>query len=80
MYHAMDLTDLFNYTIIRDMAKRGRPPKEPYERLSNPIVIKVTISEKEEIDAAAKKAPERDRASWLRKLVLKAARRLNGKG
>jgi hypothetical protein len=61
------------------MAKRGRPPKEPEELLSEPIVIKFTVAEKVHIDAAAKKAPFKDRASWLHYVVLKAADRLNGK-
>lgn len=61
------------------MVKRGRPPKDPEELLLRPITIKVTDAEKAHIDAAAKKAPFKDRASWLHSVVLKAADRLIGK-
>lgn len=61
------------------MAKQGRPPKDPEDLLSESIVIKVTVADKARIDAAAKKAPGKDRASWLRTVLLKAADSLNGK-
>lgn len=61
------------------MVKTGRPKKKPEDRRSETIPVAYTASEKAEIEAAAKAAGADSTSSWIRKLLLQAARKMNGK-
>jgi hypothetical protein len=61
------------------MVKTGRPRKSPEEKRSEPIPVVYTAAEKAEIEAAAEVAGADSVSSWIRTVLLKAARRLNGK-
>ncbi len=50
---------------------RGRPPKEPDERKSAELRIRLTEQERAELDAAA----GGNTSTWARELLMKAARR-----
>jgi hypothetical protein len=50
---------------------RGRPPKEPDERKSAELRIRLTEQERKELDGAA----GGNASTWARQLLLKAARK-----
>jgi uncharacterized protein (DUF1778 family) len=73
---------------MQDMAKKrgtwggdregaGRPPAAPEDK-RRPFQVKLTEDERADIDRAAAKS-EKPASTWVRDVVLKAARRLLGK-
>ena len=56
--------------------RRGAPNKSPDDKKTETIPVKVTLSQKAEIEAAAEIAMDKT-STWARKILLQAARKLN---
>ena len=56
---------------MENKPKMGRPPKPPEDRKDAELRIRLTDSEREELDRAAGK----DTSTWAREVLLRAAKR-----
>jgi hypothetical protein len=56
--------------------RRGRPAKSPADVRDRQFRIRVTDAEQEELNEAARQAGVANAATWARRVLLEAARRL----